>query len=91
MIQISLLTEVLNVEPNTDQIQSIVRSTLEQCSEMSQEPVNLLWPLLTAGSRCLNEDNRNWVRQLFEVFRPHYCQDLETAVCPFGTSGLVEG
>jgi hypothetical protein len=83
MIEISLLTEILNVGPDTDQIQLIVRSILEQCSEMSQEPVNLLWPLLTAGSRCFNEENRNWVRQLFDVFRPHYCQDLETAVCVF--------
>ena len=80
MIEISLSTEILKVEASTDQIQSSVRSILELCSEMSQEPVSLLWPLLTAGSRCLNEENRNWVRQLFDVFRPHYCQDLETAV-----------
>lgn len=88
MIEISLSTEVLKVEASTDQIQSSVRSILELCSEMSQEPVSLLWPLLTAGSRCLNEENRNWVRQLFDVFRPHYCQDLETAV---GSSVLGGG
>jgi hypothetical protein len=82
MIEISILTEILGSEITDPKIQSAARSILELCSEMSQEPVSLLWPLLTAGACSTSEENRNWVRQLFDVFRPHYCQDLETAVCP---------
>jgi len=80
MIEISLQTEILHIEPSDSKIQSTVRLILELCSQMSQEPISLLWPLLTAGARCVGEENRNWVRQLIDVFRPFYCQDLEVAV-----------
>ena len=80
MIEISLLTEILSVNKSDSKVQNAVRSTLELCSQMSQEPISLLWPLLTAGAACIGDENRGWVRQLLDVFRPFYCQDLEVAV-----------
>jgi hypothetical protein len=80
MIEISLQTEILHLETTDPKVQTPVRSTLELCSQMSQEPINLLWPLLTAGAHSVGDENRNWVRQLIDVFRPFYCQDLEIAV-----------
>ena len=82
MIEISLLTEILSIDKSDQKVQNAVRSTLELCSQMSQEPISLLWPLLTAGAACIGDENRAWVRQLIDVFRPFYCQDLEVAVCP---------
>ena len=81
MIEISLLAEVLSTDKSDQRIQNAVRSTLELCSQMSQEPISLLWPLLTAGAACIGDENRGWVRQLIDVLRPFYCQDLEVAVC----------
>ena len=81
MIVISLLTEILSTDKSDQKVQNAVRSTLELCSQMSQEPISLLWPLLTAGAACIGDENRAWVRQLIDVFRPFYCQDLEVAVC----------
>lgn len=83
MIEISLLTEILSVDKSDSKVQNAVRSTLELCSQMSQEPISLLWPLLTAGAACIGDENRGWVRQLLDVFRPFYCQDLEVAVRRF--------
>jgi hypothetical protein len=89
MLEISLLAEILSLERSDTKIQTPVRTILELCSQMSQEPINLLWPLLTAGAACLGEENRNWVRQLLDVFRPFYSQDLEVAVSSFDpTSSL---
>lgn len=76
---ISLLVEVLSIQVSDKRVHTAVRSVLELCSEMSQEPVNLLWPLLIAGACAIGED-RDWVRQLFTTFQGDYCQDLETAV-----------
>lgn len=80
MIEISLQTEILHTQTSDSKVQTPVRSILELCSQMSQEPINLLWPLLTAGAYCIGEENRGWARQLIDVFRPFYCQDLEVAV-----------
>lgn len=76
----SLLVEVQAVDIADARIQAATRSVLELCSEMSQEPVNLLWPLLTAGSCCITEEDRNWVRRLFSTSKDEYCKDLEIAV-----------
>jgi hypothetical protein len=82
MIEISLFTEIMSIDKSDPKVQNAVRSTLELCSQMSQEPISLLWPLLTAGAASIGDENRGWVRQLLDVFRPFYCQDLEVAVRP---------
>jgi hypothetical protein len=80
MIEISLLTEIQSIDPSDSRVQASVRAVLELCSQMSNGPVNLLWPLLTAGTCCTTVESRQWVRQLFDVFRQGYCRDLEIAV-----------
>lgn len=80
MIIISLSTEILLVPPTDTKVQKAVRSALELCSEMSHEPVNLIWPLLVAGSCAKPEGDRSWVTQLFESFGLSHCRDLEIAV-----------
>lgn len=72
---IMLLTEVLGVTSTDDQIQRAVHCVLELCSEISMEPVMLIWPLLIAGASALGTD-RQWVRDLFGIFRGDYCSDL---------------
>lgn len=90
MLEISLLAEILSLDTSDPKIQTPVRTILELCSQMSQEPINLLWPLLTAGAACLGEANRNWVRQLMDVFRPFYSQDLEIAVSSIPSTSSLQ-
>ena len=80
MMVISLLVEVQSVDIADTRVQSAAHSVLELCSEMSQEPVNLLWPLLTAASCAISQEDRDWARQLFATSRTEYCKDLEIAV-----------
>jgi hypothetical protein len=80
MMVISLLVEVQAVAITDSRVQAATHSILELCSEMSQEPVNLLWPLLTAGSCCITENHREWVQRLFSTSKDEYCKDLEIAV-----------
>lgn len=80
MIVVSLCVEVLELNVADAQVQAAVHSVLELCGEMSHEPVNLVWPLMTAGSCVTSEEDRNWVRQLFVTFGSDYCKDLEIAV-----------
>ena len=82
MMVISLLVEVQAVDLIDPRIQAASRSILELCSEMSQEPINLLWPLLTAGACCITEEDRDWVRRLFTSAKDDHCKDLEIAVSP---------
>jgi hypothetical protein len=80
MAIISLTTEVLRIPHSDAQVQSSVRCILELCSEISQEPSNLLWPLLTAGAFAISHADRQWVRQLIDTFRSDCCRDIEIAV-----------
>ena len=89
MMVISLLVEVQAVDIADTRIQAATHSILELCSEMSQEPVNLLWPLLTAGSCCITEEDRDWVRRLFSTSKDEHCKDLEIAVCTRTNTGSI--
>lgn len=75
---ITLLTEVLGTPAGDERVQTAVRCVLELCSETSQEPVMLQWPLLIASSRALGAD-RGWVKDLFGVFKRIHCSDLVVA------------
>lgn len=79
MIVISILIEILEIPQIDPRVQMAVRSVLELCSEMSQEPIHLLWPLLYAGAFALGND-RIWSRQLFSTFAEYHCRNLIIAV-----------
>jgi hypothetical protein len=76
---VMLLHEVLGVPITDERVQVAVRSVLELCAEISMEPVMLVWPLLIAGARALGQD-REWVSDLFGIFKKDHCTDLMTAV-----------
>lgn len=80
MAIISLCTEVLEIPYSDLQVQNPVKWTLQLLTEVSQEPINLLWPLLTAGACATSPEDRQWVRQLIDAFRGDCCRDIEIAV-----------
>lgn len=81
---ISLSVEVIALDLVDPTVQAAVRSVLELCAETSQEPLNLIWPLLTAGSCALGEAQRSWARQLFTVLRESSRKDVDIAVSAVG-------
>ncbi|KAL1408591.1 hypothetical protein Q8F55_005404 [Vanrija albida] len=74
-MMIMLYTEVLNLPASDERIQTAVHCVLELCSEISMEPVMLVWPLLIAGA-CATASDRQWIRDLFNIFKDEYCSDL---------------
>jgi len=76
---VMLLHEVLGVPASDERVQTAVKCVLELCAEISMEPVMLVWPLLIAGARAQSED-REWVTNLFDIFKKDHCTDLMTAV-----------
>ncbi|KAL7419001.1 hypothetical protein Q5752_006685 [Cryptotrichosporon argae] len=75
---IYLLGDVLRVAAAEPSIQAAVHCVLELCSEISTEPVMLVWPLMIAGAAAAGAD-RDWARQLFDAFGSQYCYDLPMA------------
>ena len=90
MVEISLRTEILGTSTSDSRVQTAMRCILELCSEMSQEPTNLIWPLLTAGSCASSDEDRDWVRQLMVTFGAGYGRDVKVAVSLGSSSGADE-
>lgn len=78
-MQICLHTEVLGKTSADPDVQTSVKCVLELCAEISQDPVILVWPLLSASANAVGED-RQWARDLFRTFKGDHCQDLVIAV-----------
>ena len=81
-MQICLYTEVLGKAASNPDVQTSVRCVLELCSEISQDPVILVWPLLSASAFSTSKEHRQWAKELFRTFKGDHCQDLVIAVCP---------
>lgn len=88
-MMIMLYTEVLNLPASDERIQTAVHCVLELCSEISMEPVMLVWPLLIAGA-CATASDRQWIRDLFNIFKDEYCSDLQAGVSGRGALLCVE-
>jgi hypothetical protein len=80
-MQICLYTEVLGKATTDPDVQTSVKCVLELCSEISQDPVILVWPLLSASANAVGKEDRQWAKDLFRTFRGDHCQDLVIAVC----------
>lgn len=90
-MSLHLMTEILRLPPRDPRIRAIVPAALELCSEITSQPVMLVWPLLIIA-RVATPEEREWVRTLatsyseqcelqeYEMFADVLdCRDLQTA------------
>jgi len=62
-MSLHIMTEILCLPPSHPRIRAIVPAALELCSEVSSQPVMLVWPLLIIA-RVATPEEREWVKGL---------------------------
>jgi hypothetical protein len=62
-MSLHLMSEILGLPRDDPRVRAIVPAALELCSEISSEPVMLVWPLLNIA-RSATPEERVWVRDL---------------------------
>jgi hypothetical protein len=62
-MSLHLMTEILCLPATHARIRAIVPAALELCSEISSQPVMLVWPLLLVA-RVATPKEREWVQSL---------------------------
>lgn len=62
-----LMTEILCLPATDPRVRAIVPAALELCSEISLQPVMLVWPLLMIARVCVGEE-REWMRGLLGTY-----------------------
>lgn len=78
--QMMLLREILKIDPMDPMVQERAHVVLDLCSECagSKMGVDLIWPVIIAGSHMYGDD-RAKVLDVFEAFRTQCCYEIDTA------------
>ncbi|KAL1407159.1 hypothetical protein Q8F55_006573 [Vanrija albida] len=77
-MSLHLMTEVLGLPAEHPRVRALVPAALELCSEISMQPVMLVWPLMFI-SRASTAEERVWMKSLLKTYSGEYCRDLQTA------------
>ncbi|WOO84604.1 Aspercryptin biosynthesis cluster-specific transcription regulator atnN [Vanrija pseudolonga] len=77
-MSLHLMTDVLGLPAEHPRVRALVPAALELCSEISMQPVMLVWPLMFI-SRASTKDEREWMQSLLKTYAGEYCRDLQTA------------
>lgn len=66
-MSLHLITDILGLPASHPRVRAIVPAALELCSEISMQPVMLVWPLLWLARVC-NMMEREWLRGLLSSY-----------------------
>lgn len=66
-MSLHLMTEVLGLPAEHPRVRALVPAALELCSEISMQPVMLVWPLMFI-SRASTTDEREWMKSLLKTY-----------------------